>query len=185
MSRKLSFREVLGRRGASPAKSRAGSNFPPLNFKLVPGKITQPVEIARLLTKHGMSLRKAHATLNRLSKGEQVTVELRPEDAERLKAEFSSLGVWAPRVRPLGHVDVRQVRERFGISQAEFAARFGLELDTIQNWEQGRYKPDPAAQLLLKIIQMRPDIVEQALTSVLPGDRPASRDVAGSHSNKD
>lgn len=147
----------------------------------MPGKIRQPVEIARLLTKHGMSLRKAHATLNRLTEGEQVTVELRPDDAERVKAEFASLGVWAPRIHPLGNVDVKRVRERFGISQAEFAARFGLELDTIQNWEQGRYKPDPAAQLLLKIIEMRPDVVEQALT----GDRPASRDVAGFRSIND
>ena len=126
-----------------------------------------------------MSLRKAHATLNRLTGGDQVTVELRPEHAERVKAEFSSLGVVASPIHPIRHVDVRQIREHFGISQAEFAARFGLELDTIQNWEQGRYKPDLAAQLLLRIIQMRPDVVEQALTSGLSGDVP------GLHSSDD
>jgi DNA-binding transcriptional regulator YiaG len=179
MSKKLSFKEALGRRGATRAQSRAGSDFPPSNFRLVPGKITQPVEIARLLARCGLSLRKAHATLNRLTEGEQVTVELRPEDGERAEAEFSSLGVRAARIHPLRHLDVRQVRELFGISQAEFAARFGLELDTIQNWEQGRYKPDPAAQLLLRIIQMRPDVVEQALTSGLSGDVP------GLHSSDD
>jgi hypothetical protein len=95
MSKTSSFKEALGRRDVTPAKSRAHSAFPPLDFKLAPGRITQPVEIARLLTKYGMSLRKAHATLNRLTKGEQVIVELCVEDADKVKAELSSLGVRA------------------------------------------------------------------------------------------
>ena len=46
-----------------------------------------------------------------------------------------------------------------GLSQAEFAIRFGLELDTLQNWEQGRNQPDPAARLLLKVIELHPEVV--------------------------
>ena len=60
--------------------------------------------------------------------------------------------------------DVRHVRERLGLSQAEFALRFGLELATVQNWEQGRYRPDPAAQLALKIIDRHPDVVDAIMT---------------------
>lgn len=60
-------------------------------------------------------------------------------------------------------VDVREVRQALNLSQKEFAIRFGLELDTIQNWEQGRYNPDPAAMVLLKVIQRHPEAVDAAL----------------------
>ena len=61
-------------------------------------------------------------------------------------------------------VDAKSVRERLGLSQAEFALRFGLELDTVQNWEQERYRPDPAARLLLSIIDRDPKLVDSVLT---------------------
>ena len=35
-------------------------------------------------------------------------------------------------------VDVKAIRERVGLSQAKFAARFGFALDAVRNWEQGR-----------------------------------------------
>jgi hypothetical protein len=34
--------------------------------------------------------------------------------------------------------------------------RFGLALDTLQNWEQRCNQPDPAARLLLKVIELWP-----------------------------
>jgi len=109
-----------------------------------------------------MSLRKAHETLDRLAARETVAVELYADDASALISAFSDLGVKAiPIVPP--DVDPKRVRERLGISQAEFALRFGLELDTVQNWEQGRYRPDPAAQLLLSIIDRDPKFVDSVL----------------------
>jgi putative transcriptional regulator len=62
------------------------------------------------------------------------------------------------------NVTARQVRERFGLSQADFALRFGLETRTVQNWEQSRYHLDTATMVLLAIIERAPEIVEQALT---------------------
>jgi DNA-binding transcriptional regulator YiaG len=60
-------------------------------------------------------------------------------------------------------VDVRAIRENLGLSQADFAARFGLELDTIRNWEQGRYAPDRAAVVLLAVIEHYPEAVDASL----------------------
>ena len=60
--------------------------------------------------------------------------------------------------------DVKRIREHFGLSQAEFAIRFGFEIDTVQNWEQGRNRPDQATQLLLKVIEAYPEDVEAILT---------------------
>ena len=162
MSKKSSFREALEQRGETRETypDRSGS---PITLSLSIAKTTQPVSIALLLKKCGMSLRKAHETLDRLAARETVAVELYADDAGALISEFSGLGVKAcPIVPP--QIDARQVRERLGISQAEFALRFGLELDTVQNWEQGRYRPDPAARLLLGIIDRDPKLVDSVLT---------------------
>ena len=37
---------------------------------------------------------------------------------------------------------VRRAHERLGITQAEFAARFSVNLRRLQDWEQGRFAPD-------------------------------------------
>ena len=123
----------------------------------------RPVDVARLLTRHGLSLRKAHDALNRLAEGEAVAVELHAVNRRRLIAELSELEIRALPIRP-PKANVKEVREHFGLSQAEFAVRFGFEIDTVQNWEQGRNAPDQATQLLLRVIEAFPEEVEAVLT---------------------
>jgi DNA-binding transcriptional regulator YiaG len=125
--------------------------------------VEKPVTVARLLTRHGMSLRKAHDVLNRLADGETVAVELSADEARGLASEFAALGVSALPITP-PEPDVKRIREYLGLSQAEFSIRFGLELDTVQNWEQGRTRPDPAAQILLSVIEAYPECVDAVLT---------------------
>ena len=60
-------------------------------------------------------------------------------------------------------VDVVAIRKRLGLSQREFAARFGFKLDAVQNWEQGRRRPDGAARALLRVIEREPEAVQRAL----------------------
>lgn len=60
-------------------------------------------------------------------------------------------------------VDVAAIRRRLGLSQGEFAARFGFKLDAVQNWEQGRRRPDGAARAFLRVIEREPDAVQRAL----------------------
>ncbi len=62
-------------------------------------------------------------------------------------------------------VDVRAIRRRLGLSQARFAARFGFTLDAVQNWEQGRRRPEGAARILLRVIEHEPQAVERALAA--------------------
>ena len=59
--------------------------------------------------------------------------------------------------------DVRATRKRLGLSQAEFAARFGFQPSTLRNWEQGRTRPDGPARVLLAVIDRHPEAVEDAL----------------------
>jgi DNA-binding transcriptional regulator YiaG len=125
--------------------------------------IRQPVDFARLLTRYGVSLRKAHDVLDKLAFGNSVAVELSAGDNETLLSELLQTGVDASVIRP-PDVDVKRVRERFGLSQSEFAARYPFELDTIQNWEQGRNQPDSVSRTLLKVIEENPAVVERILT---------------------
>jgi putative transcriptional regulator len=60
-------------------------------------------------------------------------------------------------------VDVASIRKRLGLSQGEFAARFGFKLDALQNWEQGRRRPEGPARALLRVIEREPEAVQRAL----------------------
>lgn len=59
--------------------------------------------------------------------------------------------------------NVRKIRERLGLSQAEFAQRFELDVRAIQDWEQDRRRPDRSAKVLLRVIDADPGGVERAL----------------------
>ena len=59
--------------------------------------------------------------------------------------------------------DVRAIRNRLGKSQSEFALLIGVSVATLQNWEQGRRRPEGPAQALLKIAARNPTAVAEAL----------------------
>jgi putative transcriptional regulator len=69
----------------------------------------------------------------------------------------------AARVRSIDPADVRAIRTRLGKSQSEFALMIGVSIGTLQNWEQGRRKPEGPARALLKIAAENPIAVAQAL----------------------
>jgi putative transcriptional regulator len=68
------------------------------------------------------------------------------------------------RVVPAGKMDVRAIRLRTGLSQSDFARRYGFSKRTLQEWEQLRREPTGAARVLLTIIGRIPKQVERALT---------------------
>lgn len=63
---------------------------------------------------------------------------------------------------------VRELRRRARLTQAEFAARLGVPLDTIRNWEQGKRSPRGPARALLAVIAHAPDTVFAALSGSTP-----------------
>jgi putative transcriptional regulator len=60
-------------------------------------------------------------------------------------------------------VDAAAIRRKTGLSQARFAKRYGIKLRTLQDWEQGRYRPTTMARALLMIIDRDPLAVVRAL----------------------
>jgi putative transcriptional regulator len=57
----------------------------------------------------------------------------------------------------------RRVRRRTGLTQAVFAARIGVPVDTVRNWEQGRRLPAGPAKALLRILYNSPEAALAAL----------------------
>jgi putative transcriptional regulator len=76
----------------------------------------------------------------------------------RGKARGSTMRVHVP-----ADVDVRTIRKKLGVSQSEFAARFGISPGTLRDWEQRRKKPEGPARVLLKVIEKEPEAVRRAL----------------------
>ena len=67
-------------------------------------------------------------------------------------------------LRRMRHVPkVRTLRMKLGMTQEEFAGRFGLSLAALRDWEQDRYEPDQAGKTLLRLIEKIPDQVQSAL----------------------
>jgi putative transcriptional regulator len=69
------------------------------------------------------------------------------------------------RVHVPAEIDVKAIRRKLGMSQAQFAASFGFGLDAVQDWEQGRRRPEAAARAFLEVIDREPDAVPRALAA--------------------
>ena len=61
---------------------------------------------------------------------------------------------------------VRDLRRRARLTQLEFAARLGVPVETIRNWEQGKRMPRGPARALLAAIAHAPETVFAALARV-------------------
>ena len=55
--------------------------------------------------------------------------------------------------------DPKEIRTKLGLSQNKFATLLGISTSTLQNWEQGRRKPDGPAKILLNVAARYPEAV--------------------------
>ena len=63
-------------------------------------------------------------------------------------------------------LDVKGIRQRLRKSQSEFALMIGVSLSTLQDWEQGRRRPEGPARALLTVAAANPEAVAAALSAV-------------------
>jgi len=78
----------------------------------------------------------------------------------RGEADPATYRVYVP-----AEVDVRKIRRQLKLSQGDFAARFGLSVATVREWEQNRRTPEGAARVLLTVIEKEPEAVTRALAA--------------------
>jgi putative transcriptional regulator len=62
-------------------------------------------------------------------------------------------------------IDVKAIRKRVKMSQAEFSRAYGISKRALQEWEQGGRQPDSAARAYLTVIAKEPAVVRRALAS--------------------
>ena len=94
---------------------------------------------------------------------------MKKEHFEKLVASIKEAGeIKAGRKSPsrmyeIKPPEIKTVREKLNVSQNEFALMIGVSVRTLQNWEQGRRKPEGPAKALLRIASRNPSAVLDAL----------------------
>jgi len=82
---------------------------------------------------------------------------------KQMKRHVAGKRVRGTRATHVGVADVQAIRTAANISQSKFAKLIGVNLRTLQNWEQGRTRPTGPARALLKIVASNPKSAIEAL----------------------
>ena len=94
---------------------------------------------------------------------------MKNKDFDMLVASIKEAGeIKADRRKPsrvfeMNAPEIKKVRELLHVSQREFALMIGVSVRTLQNWEQGRRKPEGPAKALLRVASRNPKAVLDAL----------------------
>jgi putative transcriptional regulator len=94
-------------------------------------------------------------------------VEILPDGSERVVSDPGHFPqfVTTPAPGPAGGdaAYARAIRAAARMTQAEFAARIGVPVETLRNWEQGKRSPRGPARALLRVIEGAPEVAFQVL----------------------
>jgi DNA-binding transcriptional regulator YiaG len=121
------------------------------------------------LVRRGVPVLRAKSAIEEiLERGRVAVLVPKVENASALASEMAEAGFLAAKVAAR-QIDVRALRERLGLTQEQFALRYGLDLDAVRNWEHKRRKPDPAAQGYLRVIARLPEQAGEAQEDALRG----------------
>jgi putative zinc finger/helix-turn-helix YgiT family protein len=112
------------------------------------GKLTFPV--------NGEDVRVPQATHLACPKGHDPV--LRADDARRLREQ--ALDLYRGKYGLLTAEDIRSLRERFGLTQAELARLLRLGQNTLSRWEAGRNVQTAAMDVLLRVLRDVPGGLE-------------------------
>jgi len=74
------------------------------------------------------------------------------------KADASGYRVHVP-----DEIDVKAIRAKLGMTQEEFAGRFGFSIKTLRHWEQKQRVPEGPTRAYLLVIDRDPKAVQRAL----------------------
>ncbi len=128
------------------------------------------ISAIQALAKRGLPLLRAKRAVEAMLANKRAFIVVPMVDSlDDLSAELLQAGVRA--VSPgNADVDVKGTRGELGLTQEQFALRFGLDLDALRNWEHGRRKPDAATRSYLRAISNDPAAIEAALWGNRPQD---------------
>ena len=55
--------------------------------------------------------------------------------------------------------DAKKIRQKFHLTQSEFAKLLNISIATLRNWEQGRRRPEGPARVLLNVANQHPEVL--------------------------
>ena len=55
--------------------------------------------------------------------------------------------------------NAKEIRSKFNLTQNEFAKLLNISVATLQNWEQGRRRPEGAPRVLLNVANSHPNVL--------------------------
>jgi putative transcriptional regulator len=93
--------------------------------------------------------------------GPQVSEQLPVPERAQAEAPPKDERQESVKVPPIPRV--KTVRRALGLTQEEFAARYGIPVGTLRDWEQGRTEPDQPARAYIRVIASNPEWVAIAL----------------------
>jgi putative transcriptional regulator len=71
-------------------------------------------------------------------------------------------------------IDVKRIRANYRLTQDEFAARLGISVKTLRDWEQGRRQPQGPARVLLQVAARHPKAVGDVIRPAPRQSRPST-----------
>jgi len=160
-----SLRERFAGLGPIRAVDRVSSGSPvTLVLRLPPVRaIPKTIDAMFAPARRGLAMLRAKRTIEALMEDGRIFVNLPTvEDRSALTAELATAGSAAAVVEPATTPDVRRLRKRLRLTREQFAARYGLEVETVRNWETGKREPDTTARSYLRAISNAPERVEEA-----------------------
>ena len=170
----LSFKEQLVRLGRTRPVDRVSSGSPAV-VALRPGPALEAIltiSATLALVKRGMSMSKAKLAVEEaLDTGRAVVLLPALEDPSILAEDMAATGMSVALVGS-DEVDMRSVRERLGLTRDQFAVRYGLDVASVEGWEDGRVAPDRVIRSYLKVIRQMPVQASEALEDALHAARP-------------
>jgi len=131
------------------------------------GSLDQAINAIKRLREVKVGLRAAHSAVTKLaSDGWAMCTVSRYGDIAALVRDLAAMNIQVRRRVPAAEAvpDLAEARGKHGLSQREFADLLGVDVRTLQNWEQGRNRPDPAALSLMRVFAHAPEVFEEAIS---------------------
>lgn len=133
--------------------------------------LAQPVTAVLALTRRGATMLRAKRAIEAAMAGGSAILALSAlDDAQALRQELAEVGFAALLVPKVRQVDLAALRRRLGMTRDQFALAYGLDVETVRNWEAGRRDPGPARAYLQAI-----DNDPEAVRGAYAGNQPSSR----------
>jgi putative transcriptional regulator len=160
-----SLKERFARLGPIRAIDRVTSGSPAVFVLRLAADDSRPrtIDVTHALARRGMTMLRAKRAIESLVEKGREFVELpMVEDVQAVTGDLAKAGIAAVWIQPDVTVNVRDLRERLQLTREQFAIRYGLEVETLRNWETGKREPDTTARSYLRAIANAPELIELA-----------------------